>query len=163
MSNKSPAADDNSEQQPIPLEWRSTLCQIADAFAQGNYGLKPGIANVEPISASTAAQIEGYVERYPATLTSLPEATWDSSVCIWDGNHWDVLVDLWTLEEGPSDLVLHAHVHPVDAELFFSVKAVYVPWSGGHLTMRSSRTRFATQTAWQVQLATLFAPLHESA
>ena len=127
MSNKSPVADDSAEQRSVPLEWRSTLRQIADAFAQGNYGLEPGVANVEPISASTAAQIEGYVEHYPATLTSLPEATWDSSVCIWDGNHWEVLIDLWTREEGPSDLVLHAHVRPVDAGFSFNVQGVYVP------------------------------------
>jgi hypothetical protein len=126
MSNKDPVAG-GTEQQPVPLEWRSTLRQVADEFAQGNFGLEPGITNVQPISASTAAQIRNYVEGYPATLTSLPEATWDSSVCIWDGSHWEVLVDLWTREEGPSDLVLHAHVRPVSAGFSVTVQAVYVP------------------------------------
>ena len=127
MSDNNPATDGGAGQQPVPLEWRSTLRQIADELARGNYGLEPGVANVEPMSASTTAQIKGYVERYPATLTSLPEAAWDSSVCIWGGSHWEVLVDLWTREEGPSDLVLHAQVHPVSGGFRFNVQSIYVP------------------------------------
>ena len=63
-----------------------------------------------PIAPETALQIGNYVRSYGANLTELPDETWRTSVCIWTGSRWDVLVDLWTQEEGRSDLVLHAHV-----------------------------------------------------
>ena len=99
------------------------LDEIMDAFAAGDFTLQ-GLAGVEPTSASTASQVREYLADYGATLVSLPEETWDSSVCIWSGHHWDVLVDLWTHEEGRSDLVMHAHVAQSD---IVSVHAVYVP------------------------------------
>jgi hypothetical protein len=43
------------------------------------------------------------------------------------GNHWDVLVDLWTKEEGRSDLVLGVKVTELAGEPRFTVQLVYVP------------------------------------
>jgi hypothetical protein len=123
VSDFSATAAPPDEQQPVPLEWRPALERAANAFAAGNYMLQ-GLAGVEPAAAATAAQVREYLADYGATLVSLPEETWDSSVCIWSGHHWDVLVDLWTQEEGRSDLVMHAHVGPSGV---VSVHAVYVP------------------------------------
>ena len=124
VSDSTTNAARSHEQQPVPLEWRPALERAADAFAAGNFTLQ-GLAGVEPTSASTASQVSQYLANYGATLVSLPEETWDSSVCIWSGrHHWDVLVDLWTQEEGRSDLVMHAHVAPSGV---VSVHAVYVP------------------------------------
>lgn len=121
MSDDSP-----SEQQPIPNSWRPTFRDIAAAFAAADYGLVAGVSGVEPISTETATHIQCYIRDYGATLVALPEETWESSVCIWVGDHWDVLIDLWSQEEGRSDLVLHAHVTDTPG---FSVKVhlVYVP------------------------------------
>jgi hypothetical protein len=116
-----------AEQQPIPLEWRPVFGQIADALAVGNYSLEPGIPNVAPVSSSTVSQIQDYVQDYGAKLVALPGETWDSSVCIRSGDRWDALVDLWTEEEGRSDLVLHAHVVPTGSAFVVEVHAVYVP------------------------------------
>ena len=123
MSDSTTNAAPSGEQQPVPLEWRPALERAANAFAAGNFTLQ-GLASVEPTSASTALQVSEYLADYGATLVSLPAETWDSSVCIWSGHHWDVLVDLWTQEEGRSDLVMHAHVAPSGV---VSVHAVYVP------------------------------------
>ena len=111
------------EQQPVPLEWRPTLEAVAARFAKGDFALQ-GLAGVEPVPASAALQVREYLEDYGASLVPLPAETWESSVCIWSGRHWDVLVDLWTREEGRSDLVMHAHVAPSGT---ISVHAVYVP------------------------------------
>jgi hypothetical protein len=111
------------EQQSVPLEWRPTLRKVVAAFAEGDFALQ-GLAGVEPASASTGSHVREYLAGYGATLVSLPEETWESSVCIWSGHHWDVLIDLWTLEEGRSDLILHAHVATSGT---VSVHAVYVP------------------------------------
>ena len=45
----------------------------------------------------------------------------------WMGTHWEVLVDLWTKEEGRSDLVLHVKVVEDGASPRFTVHLVYVP------------------------------------
>ncbi|MBB4128358.1 hypothetical protein GGR77_003685 [Xanthomonas translucens] len=113
-----------SGQLPIPTHWRQTFREIVGAFAAADY--RPAIPGVEPPSAVTAIQVQHYVSDYGATLMALPEETWQSSVRMWAGDHWDTLVDLWTKEEGRSDLVLHAQVTD---EPNFSVRVhlVYVP------------------------------------
>src|SRR5687768_8157079 len=104
MSDENP-----SEQRPIPIAWRQTFREIVAAFAAADYRLV-AIPAAEPVSTETATQIQRYISDYGATLVPLPEETWESSVCIWAGSHWDTLIDLWTQEEGRSDLVLHAQV-----------------------------------------------------
>ncbi len=48
---------------------------------------------------------------------------------MWErGNKWGVLVDLRTVEEGRSDLVLHTYVHETAAGQFeFEIFSIYVP------------------------------------
>lgn len=53
--------------------------------------------------------------------------TWDSSVCMWMENRWDVRIDLWTVGEGRSDLVLNAQVTEVGTDYLVSIYMVYVP------------------------------------
>lgn len=72
-------------------------------------------------------QIRKYIQEYGTKLVSLPQESWATSVCIWMGDHWDALIDLWTEEEGSSDLVLQVHVSEVDSEFLFTVYMVYVP------------------------------------
>jgi hypothetical protein len=119
--------ESTSQQQPVPIPWRQTFREIVAAFVAADYRLVSGVPGAEPVSAETAAQIQNCLRDYGATLVALPEETWLSSVCIWTGTHWDTLIDLWTQEEGPSDLVLHARV--TDTHPGFSVKVhlVYVP------------------------------------
>lgn len=121
------ASKDPENEGPIPLAWRATLKTIVDAFVRQDYGLKDGIPGVAPVLEETAAQIRDYIEEYGEQLVELPPEAWDTSVCIWSGNHWDVLVDLWTEEEGSSDLVLQVHVFEADRGYLLNVHMVYVP------------------------------------
>lgn len=105
-----PATKDLDNEGPIPSAWRPTLKNIVDAFVRHDYGLADGVAGVAPVSEKTATQIRTYIQEYGATLVSLPQKTWATSVCIWMGDHWDALIDLWTEEEGSSDLKLQVHV-----------------------------------------------------
>ena len=123
MSDPTANVAPSGEQQAVPHEWRPALAAAASAFAAGDFTLQ-GLARVEPTSASTALQVREYLADYGATLVALPDEAWGSSVCIWSGHRWDVLVDLWTQEEGRSDLVMHAHV---SRSGIVSVHAVYVP------------------------------------
>lgn len=122
-----PAIKDEEAQRPIPSAWRPVIRKIVDAFVNGDHGLGVPIAGVEPVSADEAERIRDYIEDYGETLTTLSDETWDSSVCIWTGTRWDALVDLWTLGEGRSDLVLSLHVSEVDGGFAFRIYMVYVP------------------------------------
>ena len=122
-----PVVKDESNELPIPSVWRPIFRQIVKAFVIYDYRLESAVSGVMPISAATAEHVEQYISDYGETLIELPEETWESSVCIWMGDRWDVLVDLWSLEEGRSDLVLSMHVSESTAGFAFEVYMVYVP------------------------------------
>jgi hypothetical protein len=121
------AVKDESRELPIPSSWRPVFRQIVSAFVQRDYRLSAGVPGVAPVTADTAAHIEKYIEGYGEALVELPEEAWDSSVCIWMGERWDALVDLWTRAEGRSDLVLSARIVESDAGFEFHIYMVYVP------------------------------------
>jgi hypothetical protein len=103
------------------------LCEVVRRFARGDYGLVAGISGVEQVSEKTATQIDSYVSEYGATLVELPNETWQTSVAQWMGTHWDILVDLWTAEEGRSDLVLFGKVDETSSGPRLKIHMVYVP------------------------------------
>lgn len=118
---------DEENERPIPSIWRSTFTRIIDAFVQKDYSLTCEIMGVSPVSSETANHIKEYIEDYGEELTQLPNETWDYSVCLWMGSHWDVLIDLWTVGEGRSDLVLGARVSEVENGYIIDIGMVYVP------------------------------------
>jgi hypothetical protein len=121
------AVKDESHERPIPSAWRPVFREIVRAFVRRDYRLSAGVPGVAPVTNDTAAHIAKYVENYGETLVELPEETWDSSVCIWLGDRWDALVDLWTRAEGRSDLVLSARIFESDMGFQFQIHMVYVP------------------------------------
>lgn len=115
------------EELPIPHEWRKTFQAIVKAFVKYDYELSAGIKNVKSISGNTAKQIKEYIDDYGEQLIELPNETWDTSVYICYGDYWNVLIDLFTEDEGHSDLVLKAEVREVKGEYIVEVQLVYVP------------------------------------
>lgn len=112
---------------PIANAWKPALREIIKAFVEGDYELTRGIPSVAPVSKATADQIRMYIADYGETLAELPDETWGSSVSQWMGTHWDVLVDLWTVESGESDMVLSARVFEVDESFRIEIDSVHVP------------------------------------
>ena len=121
------AVKDDDAAHPVAAEWRPVLAGIVGAFARGDYSLVHAIRGVDAIPHKVADQIRAYIADYGATLVELPNDTWANSCAQWMGNHWDVLVDLWTKEEGRSDLVLGVKVTELAGEPRFTVELVYVP------------------------------------
>lgn len=117
----------DKKQQPVPSVWRKTISEIVEAFKDGDFTLSRGISRVRPISKDDAAGIEENIQDYGAELVSLPEETWNTSVCQWYGQHWDVMVDLYTVDEGASDLVLQLRIYEEAGDYIFEVHLVYVP------------------------------------
>lgn len=125
MNTDGPVQDD--EQHPVPPIWRPTLGRVVEALVAGDYALSRGITGVSLRTPDTAEQMRAYVADYGETLVTLPEATWDTSLSQWTGKHWEVLVDLFTEESRPSDLVMQVHVFPAGDAFRFEVHLVYVP------------------------------------
>jgi hypothetical protein len=115
------------EELPIPHVWRPIFKNIVSAFVNKDYKLTFGVNNVNPVSEGNAEQIKEYIENYGEELIDLPEETWNTSVYIYYGDHWDLLIDLFTKNEGLSDLVLNAKVTEKDNNYFVDINLVYVP------------------------------------
>jgi hypothetical protein len=122
-----PVTKDSESEGPIPSAWRPILKHIVDAFARQDYRLADEFARIAPVSEETATQVRQYIEDYGAKLVPLPKESWDTSVCIWMDDHRDALVDLWTEEEGSSDLVLQTRVSEAASGYAVTVYMVYVP------------------------------------
>jgi hypothetical protein len=118
---------DPHEQQPIAKAWRPTLRAIVAALAEGDYELARGISGVTLQWEGAPRQMRDYVRGYGQTLTALPEASWETSVAQWIDPHWDVFVDLWTVESGCSDMVLHLQVLEMGDGFRFEIYMIYVP------------------------------------
>ena len=118
---------DEDNQLPIPSEWRQLFVDIVNSFVSKDYLISSGLDGVSPVSQETAAQIEEYINDYGETLIALPGETWESSICLWMGDSWDILIDLWTESEGRSDLALSATVKESKSGYIVHVGIVYVP------------------------------------
>jgi len=118
---------DDENELPIPHVWRNVFCQIVKSLSNKDYLVNSSISNVLSLSIIDSKHIEDFIKSYGEELTELPHETWDSSIYLWMGTHWDVIVDLWTLGEGQSDLVLSAKVYETNNEYIFNIEMVYVP------------------------------------
>jgi hypothetical protein len=122
-----PVSKNSKIEGPIPSGWQPVLTDIVDVFVRQDYRLADGVFGVAPVSEETATQIREYIGDYDTRLVALPQETWNTSVCIWRHDHWDALIDLWTEEEGRSDLVLQVRVSEADSGYVVNVHMVYVP------------------------------------
>lgn len=118
---------DEDGQRSIPSIWRHTFCEIVESFKDGDFEIGREIAGVRKISAQDASRMARNIKDYGAHLISLPEETWETSVCQWMRGYWDVLIDLFTAEEGASDLALAVRVFEDGAAYRFEVQSVHVP------------------------------------
>ncbi|TQV65624.1 hypothetical protein FKG94_28425 [Exilibacterium tricleocarpae] len=118
---------DEENERPVPTVWRPMFSSIVDALVKKDYSLSYKITGISSISNETAKYIKENIEDYGEELIQLPKETWKSSVYIWMGNHWDVLIDLWTAGEGRSDLVLRARVSESENGYTIDIVMVYVP------------------------------------
>ena len=126
-SGERPTKEEDA-QQAVASIWRPTFEAVVAAFADGDWELSSAPACVERVPEDLALSIQQNVSDYgDVTLAPLPAESWDTSVAMWMGTGWQVLVDLWSKEEGRTDLVMDAFVAEVDDGYHFKVNFVYVP------------------------------------
>lgn len=86
-----------------------------------------GIPSVTPPPKNDVDQVKSYLAGYGEALAELPDETWSSSISQWNGSHWELFVDLWTVQSGRSDLVLCLRVFEAEGGYRFEVESLYVP------------------------------------
>jgi len=124
MSDASPVLKDGANEHPVPSAWRPTIERIVASLAADELPCVPGVM---PMTTELLEYISLNVECYGVRLVSLPEETWQSSVCQWMIDYWQVLVDLYSEEEGRSDLVLFLRVYEREGSYEMEVTSVHVP------------------------------------
>ncbi|HMO74288.1 MAG TPA: hypothetical protein PKD48_03020 [Sphingopyxis sp.] len=114
-------------ERPIPLEWRITFQEIADAFANGDFALQNHpVDRVAPIDQPTSKFIASCVAGYGDSIAPLQSATWERSCYLWMDGYWQFLVDLSTDAEEVSDLTLHAILREGD-NTRLEIQSIHVP------------------------------------
>ena len=127
MTEHVPVTKNEDEELPVPTEWRKPLADIVECLASGNFGKLSSLPAVTLEGGWGWQSIETYIKHYGRKLTSLPEESWRTSIYRWMGGYWHVLVDLFTVDEGASDLVLFVRVHPKEGSYIFQIESVHVP------------------------------------
>jgi hypothetical protein len=118
---------DSERQVLIPSLWRPTLVLIVNAIKRNDYHDLVNVPGVRPMSAQDAQAIADNIQDYGVQLLDLPDASWQTSACQWMDGYWDILVDLFSVEEGASDLALVVRVYESANGYEFEVQSVYVP------------------------------------
>ncbi|MCY0915773.1 DUF7668 domain-containing protein [Massilia antarctica] len=118
---------DEHNQGPIPTAWRPVFAAVVEGLKEGDVELVRRGEGIRPLSEKDAIRITDNIKRYGAKLVSLPEETWQTSVCQWMIGYWDALIDLYTVEEGASDLALAVRVYEEGNAYAFEIFSVHVP------------------------------------
>lgn len=126
MSESIPVYKDEENNRPIPTVWRDTLILIVEAIKSNNYEMLSTTATVRSALKKDIDIINENIEDYGCQLVSLPESAWETSVCQWMIDYWDVLIDLYTKEEGASDMSLSIRVIEKDKEFEFEIMSLHV-------------------------------------
>ncbi|HEU4852916.1 MAG TPA: hypothetical protein VFT37_12255 [Telluria sp.] len=127
MSDWMTVSKDEFNQSLIPSAWRETFSKIVEGLKQGDFNLVRQVPGVRPISPEDAARLARNIKCYGASVVSLPLETWETSTCQWMIGYWDALIDLYTVEEGASDLVLAVRVYEDGSNYQFEISSVHVP------------------------------------
>ena len=114
-------------EQEIPAEWRPVITEIVEGIRARNLRLKNVLGYEISVDVEEIADIYQSVDHYGEALVALPDDTWQTSVCRWMGCYWHLLIDLFTEEEGLSDLALFVDVYEHENSISFKVRSLHVP------------------------------------
>ncbi|OTG67486.1 DUF7668 domain-containing protein [Acinetobacter silvestris] len=123
-----PVPYDSALQSPIPTIWRDTIVLIVEAFKDKDFARLNTIPDVQFIDLEYALELAESIVNYGAHLISLSKDAWDTSVCLYMQNDfWIAIIDLFTVEEGRSDLILDLRIFKKENQFEFQINGIYVP------------------------------------
>jgi hypothetical protein len=118
---------DADNERPIPSVWRKGLKRLADGFLSMELIETNDNISISSIASETKEINFANITDYPDRLGPLAEKAWETSVCIWASDHWDILVDLSDENGETTDLVLHATIYEEGQEFILESGLIYVP------------------------------------
>jgi len=122
-----PIRKDDGMEHAIPSQWRPIIKGIVDALRHNTSFREEAGILIKELPSSEYEGIFRNIRSYGGSLAELPEDTWSTSVCQWQDGYWELLVDLFTNEEGLSDLALFLKVEEERDRYIFTVQSVHVP------------------------------------
>lgn len=128
MNETVPALKDDENQTKVPTIWRGTLKSIVNSIKNNNFLFENSKNSITPISSDDQTLIRNNINEYGEELCDLPDETWDTSACQWMLDYWELYVDLFTVNEGLSDLVLSVRIFEQEHDSYlFEIQSVHVP------------------------------------
>ena len=128
MTQNIPVPYDSEFQSPIPSIWKDCIIQIVEAFKDKDLARLNTLPSVQCIDLAYASEIAENIDAYGAHLISLAEESWHTSVCIYMENEsWKAIIDLFTVEEGRSDLIIDLFIFKKENQFIFQINNIYVP------------------------------------
>ncbi|CAN7716334.1 hypothetical protein LJR039_006021 [Pseudorhodoferax sp. LjRoot39] len=121
------AIKDEKNQRPIPTEWRGPFKKMVDLIRVNRFEEFPLIEGVSPVPFEISSAITKNIKNYGVALAELPEESWLTSACQWMEGYWDAMIDLFSIEEGASDLVLSVRVYENNKSYSYHLQSVHVP------------------------------------
>ena len=109
MDTDYPVKDEENER-PIPLVWRTTILAIGECIKAGDYRFEKAPSSVKRVNADTAEVSVYQIESYGCESVTITELSWQSSIYIWMGEQWDVIVDLIDENGSHTDLILKLNI-----------------------------------------------------
>jgi hypothetical protein len=114
---------------PVPARWRPLFEEIVHRLVIKDYAGLSRDGFVAYTNDPSDETIGAWIEDYPWKLIDLPEQAWGYSehFALDDERHtWYVRLDLWTAEEGLSDLSLEAEVHDDGSNVSVKIGSIHV-------------------------------------
>lgn len=117
---------------PVPERWRPLLWDLVHRLVMGDYAGLARDGFVSYVQGPDDDSIGTWIEDYPWRLIDLPEEAWEYSDHLLlsepdtEPDTWYASVDMWTGEEGPSDLTLEATVHDDGTSVSIQIDNVHM-------------------------------------
>lgn len=112
---------------PVPTLWRDAIKKLADSFVLNEPYISTEEILVKSIDRETSEINSSNIKDYPDAIGPLRPVTWDSSIYMWMGNEWEILIDLSTAEGKTSDLVMHLKIKESVEGYIIEPGLIYVP------------------------------------
>ena len=118
---------DLEKEHSIPDVWKDSICEVVIQLTKDNFELHNVSEYIALQSSDMAKFNRENVLEYGCCLKALSTECWSRSCYQWQGNYWDLIIDLCTVEEGVSDLVLKGRIYPIVSGYKYEFGMVYVP------------------------------------
>jgi hypothetical protein len=120
--------DKNEEiEQSVPVEWQPIIIEIVKDIRGRCLAPRKFLESEIDVDSRDIDFIYQSLDAYGDPLINVPKDGWETSICRWMGGYWHLMIDLFTVEEGASDLVLFVDVYEHGSSKCFKIQSVHVP------------------------------------